>query len=110
MDELFYDPFQRFPGGEPESQGAQQHTCRLSHADIPAAEAEGKMYPGVQQAASEYAVTQGGQPRTQRPQQLIDKAQSHSRQPGCGKPAGGDGHRRHLNRRLAQVPRCLGSS
>lgn len=109
-DEFFYDPFQRFPQGHPESQGAQQKPRRLSHADIPAADAEGQLHPSPQQADHEQAVAESGQPWAQGPQQLIDQAQPHPHEPGGGKPARGDGNRRHLNRRLAQLPRCRGSS
>ena len=104
------NPLQRLSHGQPEGQGPQQQPRHLSHADIPAADTEGQMEPGIPDARHEQSITEGGVPGPKGPEQFIHRPQTHSHQYRGGKLSGRNSHRRHLNRRLAQLPRWRGSS
>ena len=102
--------FQRTAQGQPKTISPKEQAQGLGHADIPAADAEGQVSPGVQHGPNEETVAEDGEPGPQEPQQFVNRPQSHAQQTGGGKLAGGDRYPVHLNRRLAQPPRCRGSS
>ena len=62
---------QRFQGtaqGQPETISPKEQTQGLGHADIPAADAEGQVSPGVQHGPNEEPVAEDGEPGPQGPQ------------------------------------------
>ena len=93
-----------------EENRSQQQSPHLGHADIPAADAEGQLRPGPEKAHREQSVAEGCKPGPEGTEQLIHTPQTQAHQQRGGELSRGDGHRRHLNRRLAQLPRCRGSS
>ena len=104
------NPLQQFSQGQPEGQGPQQQPRHLGHTDISTADSEPQVNPGVPDRRHKQPVAVGGMLGPQGAEQLIHHPQAHSHQQGGGKLPGGDYHRRHLNRRLAKLPRWRGSS
>ena len=103
-------PLQRFPRRQPEGQCPQQQPRCLGRPDIPAANAEGQMEPGIPHRRHKQTVAEGREPRAERAEQFINRPQSHAHQQRGGCLPGGNSYRRHPNRRLAQEPRWRGSS
>ena len=103
-------PLYRLAQGEAEGQSAQQKPHGLGHADIPAADAEGQSDPDPEHRCHKKAVGQGGEPGAEGAQQFVHRPQSKAVQQSGGELPRGEGYRVHLNSRLAQPPRCLGSS
>lgn len=98
------------PQSQTKGHRSQQQTPHLGHADIPAADAEGQLCPRCQKAHRKQSVAEDRKSGPKGAEQFIRRPQTQPHQHRGSKLSGGYGHRRHLNRRLAQPPRCRGSS
>ena len=103
-------PLHGFSKGEAKGQSAQQQSHGLGHADIPAADAEGQPDPDPEHRCHKKAIGQAGEPGAEGAQQFVHRPQSEAVQQSGGKLPCGKSYRVHLSSRLAQPPRCLGSS